>query len=653
MRLQSLYLQNFRKISSQQLPEPAIVLHEDINVLVGANNTGKTSILRAIQKVLNTATLEPNDFNFLLEDGNLDIKGDMRFSANEWQTFLKIAGDRQIANGNAALLDEQMLVRLSKKLSKQTVSFYRNAVFANRRILNHVVRAEIDFVPANTIERSLVADIQAFLTNANFYDSYKTPLYLDSKGDIAEKERFMPLAELEKPSAIGQNRIRGLLYALKKKSAADFEDFKSRLLTVFTEIEDIDVVHNEEIGEFELRIIEKMRDNGTSKSVAYDIKHTGQGMQSLALMLSAILLLKPRIVLMDEPEVHMHPTLIRDFTRYIKQLSANTQFIMTTHSLVLMQEMGLDKVFLLTNEAKGVRIHQAVEANGWQEVIQNLGYTVDILNYTLQPKVLVFVEGDSDKKYLLAFAVKAGLSHAINEKNTAFVNMQGKGDRYKLANLIQKLQEGVLTSPWLMVLDRDEMKPKEIAAFREKYFSSYPNRLHYFGKRQIENYLTDATAIKKLVAGKIKDDSLRQYWEQTDLQTQLLQLCETQKEDVYENFAADAVINGTIIQIKEIRELIKQSGSQNITDFAAALNSIIFRKALEIGKNADSMRNFFEQEWAAGKLDMCDGRKLLKNLRQWVEKNFRVSFTDDEIIDKMEVLPKEIAELLNKIINTL
>lgn len=652
MKLQSLYLQNFRKISSLQLPEPTIVFNEDINVLVGANNTGKTSILKAIRKLLNAETVEVNDFNFLQQDGNLDIKGDMCFSADEWQTFIKIACDRQIASGAPTLSGEQATAALSEKISNATVSFLRNAGFANRRIVNHSSRVDIDFTPADTTEQYLKYEMQAILTGASFQDSHKTPLYLDSKGNIEDKERFVPLSELEKMDKVGQNRIRGLLYALKKKNPTDFEDFKKRLLAIFTEIDDIDVVHNEEIGEFELRIRETMRDNGHSKSVPYDIRHTGQGMQSLVLMLAAILLLKPRIVLMDEPEVHMHPTLIRDFARYIKQLSADIQFIMTTHSLVLMQEVGLDKVFLLTNEAKGVRVCPATAANGWQEAVQNLGYPVEAIHYALQPKVIVFVEGDSDKTYLLSFAAKAGYAHLINEKTVAFVSMQGKGDRYKLVNLIQKLQKDVLSSPWLLILDRDEMKPEDIEEFRQKYFSRYLRRLHYLSKRQIENYLIDAAAIQKLVASKIKDDALRQQWAQTDVQELLLQLCEKQKEAIYENFATEAVINGTIIQTEKIRELVKQSGSRNIADFAAALNNIIFKKSLEIGSIANSMRDFFEREWEANKLDMCDGRKLLKNLRQQIDAEFRVSFTDDEIIDAMEIMPEDITTLLDKIITT-
>jgi predicted ATP-dependent endonuclease of OLD family len=57
MKIRRLRLKNFRKISS--VPDPTIELNPDINVLVGANNTGKTSIIHAIQILLNSAPITP------------------------------------------------------------------------------------------------------------------------------------------------------------------------------------------------------------------------------------------------------------------------------------------------------------------------------------------------------------------------------------------------------------------------------------------------------------------------------------------------------------------------------------------------------------------------------------------------------------------
>ena len=215
------------------------------------------------------------------------------------------------------------------------------------------------------------------LGNSDIYNVYHTPLYLDSKGEIQEEGKFIPLSQIKNQRGNGNKaNIRGLLYALKKEEPSKFDEFKKRLLEIFTELEDMDVRNNEELGIFELVLYEKLKRNGDSKLVDYDIKNVGQGMQTLVLMLSNILLLKPSIVLMDEPEVHMHPSLIKEFVRYVKQLSVDIQFIITTHSVVLMNEVGLDKLISLKYEVeqKGVIATPVDDRNKLLDAVNSLGY---------------------------------------------------------------------------------------------------------------------------------------------------------------------------------------------------------------------------------------------------------------------------------------
>ena len=43
---------------------------------------------------------------------------------------------------------------------------------------------------------------------------------------------------------------------------------------------------------------------------------------------------------------------------------------------------------------------------------------------------------------------------------------------------------------------------------------------------------------------------------------------------------------------------------------------------------------------------MCDGRELLKSIRQWVQNEYKVSFSNSELIDAMDEIPDEIYSLL-------
>ena len=657
MKLLNLKLTNFRKISN--LPETTITFNQDINVLVGANNAGKTSILNAIQRLFKTESITPRDLNYLIKDGGLGIEGDILLTKEQWESYL-IVGHSGLTN--PFLVSPSDLDFLIIKLIDLPVSLKRNTFFIRRNILQGEIEAKIDdslvysdeilTLESSNIE-NLLGSTKNQIINSDFYNVYKTPLYLDSKGKILDNEKFIPLNQIEEKTSDDYVNIRGLLYALKKREPQKFEDFKKRLLEIFTELNDIDVFHDETLGQFELILHEKLRKNGTTENVSYDINNVGQGMQTLVLMLSTILLLKPSIVLMDEPEVHMHPSLIKEFVKYIQLLSVDTQFIITTHSLVLIQEVGLDKVFSLKNEIdqKGIIVSKVDDKNKLLETVQQLGYEIDTLTYTQKPSVYVFTEGPSDKDFILAFAEKAGLQAQINSFSTAFIAMGGKGNRYKLTNLIDKLnEEEFIDAPLLMVLDKDETTNDTIDDIRSKFFSKNPKRLHYLSKRQIENYLIDERAIKNIVAKKIKDTDLLSQWQTEDFNNRMLSFVELQKDKIQENFISELFINDSLVNAKRITEILKSLKekplNQSIPEFTGELFKTIGIQTSQLSQKTNSIVTEFENSWAINKIEMCDGRELLKTIRQWVQQDYKVSFSNNELIETMDKIPDEIYSLL-------
>ncbi len=651
MKLLNLKLANFRKISA--LSEPTITFNQDINVLVGANNAGKTSILNAIQRLFKTEKITERDLNYLIKDGNLIIEGDVMFTKEQWKSYLTLG----VGNKDTWLTDDVDLDILAKMFSPKPINLKLQKGYIEKKETLFYVSAKIDQdllerFTASKIEYSVLTNTQNQIASSNFYNVYKSPLYLDSKGKILEQEQFVPLNQIDERNNDDYVNIRGLLYALKVKNPESFKNFKIKLLEVFTELNNIDVINNEFTGQFELILHEKLRKNGSVENVTYDINNVGQGMQTLVLMLSTILLLKPSIVLMDEPEVHMHPSLIKEFVKYIRLLSADTQFIITTHSLVLIQEVGLDKVFSLKNEIdqKGIIVLKVDDKNKLLETVQQLGYDIDTLTYTLKPSVFVFTEGPSDKDFILAFADKAGLQAQINSFSTAFVAMGGKGNRYKLANLINKLNEEFIDSPLLIILDKDETTNTTIEEIRNKFFSNNPKRLHYLSKRQIENYLIDEKAIGTLVAKKIKDDTLLSQWKAENFNDKMMELVELQKGKIQENFINELFINDSLVTTIDVRGILENIKlmplNESMAEFAGEISKLVSKKAFGLSQKTNSLVTEFENNWAINKIEMCDGRELLKSIRQWIQKEYKVSFSDGELIEAMDKIPNEIQSLL-------
>lgn len=651
MKLISLKLTNFKKISN--IADNTIYLNEDINILVGGNNTGKTSILQAIQKLFGTKQIEPKDLNYLVKNGNLKIEGNIQFSEEEVLAFFEIA-----KNQFEHHITNTQIQTIVKKVSSSNSHFFEDLTFIERKNAQHSRNKSFssDRIPKEAkIAHQIIIDASTILRGTDFYNIYKSPLYLDSRGNLMEKEKFIPLNEIENQFKNKNNQvnIRGLLYALKKKEFDKFEEFKKRLLNVFSELEDVDVIHNEDIGEFELILKEKLRNNGTTEQVTYDIKDVGQGMQSLVLILATILLLKPHIVLMDEPEAHMHPSLISEFVKYLKYLAKDTQFIITSHSLVLMNEVGMDKIFHLKNDVakKGIVINKIEERNNFLDIIKEIGYDIDTLSYIAQPCVYVFVEGESDKKYLLEFAKKANLQKQINLFNIGFVIMGGKNNRHKFLNLLEKLEKNILPIPFVMILDKDETSEENIEKFKAK-IANTKNEIYYLEKRQIENYLIDIEVIKKIITKKIKPEN-QEKWKKIDFEKEVITLCEKQKEDIFNNYMNVFFADTIFLSPQKMREIFKDAKQKNlqetmenfVAEFSGELTKITTKKGIELSKNTSSMEDLFNQKWENEKMNRCDGRKLIKNIRTWLETEFQISFSDQDIIDEM-IMPDEITKLL-------
>jgi predicted ATP-dependent endonuclease of OLD family len=655
MKLIDIKLTNFKKLSN--LPERTISFKEDITVLVGANNAGKTSILKSIQKLFRTEEINPaKDLNYLVEDGNLIIEATLTLTEEQWKSFLRIS----LGTSNIPL-DSIDIYNIAKKVVDSSITLKHHLSYIKRKLSSNFNTADLSESVYANFDKNEIRIIQNALDKfaySDTYEVYNSPLYLDSKGEIQEEEKFIPLNEIKSQRGKGNKvNIRGLLYALKKEDPKQFADFKKRLLEIFTELEDMDVRNNEELGQFELVLYEKLKKNGDSKLVDYDIKNVGQGMQTLVLMLSNILLLKPSIVLMDEPEVHMHPSLIKEFVKYIKQLSTETQFIITTHSVVLMNEVGLDKLFSLKYEVeqKGVIAIPVDDRNKLLDAVNSLGYNVDALTYTLKPTVFVFTEGPSDKNLILAFATKKGWSHDINGFTIGFIPMGGKGNRYRFAELIDKMNKEFIDSPLIMILDRDETSPDDVEDIKSKFFSQNPKRLHYLSKRQIENYLLDEKAIGKYIGERIKNVELKQKWDAVNIGDKFVEFAELQKEDLLNNYLTEILIEDSLLNSKNIRAIIKSLTEKPlnlaIPEFTGELFKIVGTRTARLGNKTTTLKTEFEEKWKAynNKLEIIDGRKLLTAFRHWTETEFKVSFSYTDIINEMENIPAEIDALIEQL----
>jgi len=134
----------------------------------------------------------------------------------------------------------------------------------------------------------------------------------------------------------------------------------------------------------------------------------GLGLQDILVMLYFAISGDHDVVLIEEPENHLHPEIQRRLFSFIRE-ETKRQFFLSTHSSVFLNTQLADHVFLCRFD-KSVTVQNATSR---AIVLSELGYSIAD---NLVSDVIVLCEGPTDKVVLEEFFTKLGLDRRINIK---------------------------------------------------------------------------------------------------------------------------------------------------------------------------------------------------------------------------------------------
>lgn len=133
-------------------------------------------------------------------------------------------------------------------------------------------------------------------------------------------------------------------------------------------------------------------------------------------------LLEESIVLVDEIDLHLHPAWQRDIISFLSKAFPNVQFIVTTHSPLVIQSMNEVNLYVLQREGKKVKIHHSKTTNfrGWtvEEILRDImQMNEDIHTNEYQKYIRLFDEGlDNNDRSKLTQAYET-LSSMLHPQN--------------------------------------------------------------------------------------------------------------------------------------------------------------------------------------------------------------------------------------------
>lgn len=140
------------------------------------------------------------------------------------------------------------------------------------------------------------------------------------------------------------------------------------------------------------------------------------------------------IFLFDEPGIYLHPKGQKDLIQVFEQLSDQTQIVYATHSLFLLNQNFPERHRLIVRDDTGTKVDQKPYRANWRYATDALGVHLTA-NILFSPSVLL-VEGDSEPIYI--YELFRQLNHL--GRIDADANMLGIFSYENLANLRFLLQ---------------------------------------------------------------------------------------------------------------------------------------------------------------------------------------------------------------------
>ncbi|WIH20770.1 AAA family ATPase [Photobacterium damselae] len=347
-----MYLSELNAKKFRQFNDFSMSFSKGLNLLVGENNAGKSSVIDAIRFTLDTTSaewvsLKDTDFHHGSSELSITLKFE-DLSPQEMGIYLEHLTNEETGTGpDRAILVVNLKAKLALNPFKKT-QFIKTEFRSGYNGQGPTIDREIRDYLATTYLKPL-RDSEAELSAGR---SSRLSQILGSSsslaGDSTTTERIIKLLTdaskaIQSDSAIQstQAKITELINSLTFRG-----DVFSPVLNLLGS-QDYEDMNDSERALALKAILEKL----SLELDATGVKH-GLGYSSLLFMAAELMLINQEgnhysLLLVEEPEAHLHPQLQLKFINYLRTENSNLQCILSTHSPVLASKAPLENLILM------------------------------------------------------------------------------------------------------------------------------------------------------------------------------------------------------------------------------------------------------------------------------------------------------------------
>lgn len=351
---------------------------------------------------------------------------------------------------------------------------------------------------------------------------------------------------------------------------------------------------------------------------------------------------RPDILLVEEPEIHLHPALETSMMRYLKMVGRECQIFITTHSTNFLDTAEMRNVYLASrNESTSVQLLSMADAE--ESIPRELGIRLSSL---FMFDRLVFVEGPSDEDVIREWA--STLDMNLSQANVGFISMDGVRNfaHYATEKTIAFLTRRQVSL--YFVLDRDERDDSEIKRLTDRLGTQA--NLVVLNRREIENYLLIPRAIAEFVGMKQQLGGGEVEWPSiANVHDQLTKSAERLKAFAIEKRISKIACRPVYPDRSKIHP------DQPVADIITRVTEELERQQTALGVLIEKLPGITEREtesvnanWATTKLEIVPGDLLLDD----VCRAFNVRFVKERDSARLASLmrPEEIADDIKQLL---
>ena len=337
MKIEKVHIKNIKGIKDLELSFRKDNKILDVIVLAGVNGSGKTTILKSIKDFFNDKNVnydEPEKSNV-----NLDIFFE-DFEKNNIEEAEKSSN-----NSKYALWDFFTTLKNYDYYRKNSNDYYRNQIAKRFNMPPKII-----YVPAeNKFE-----EIQTYSTT------------------LSREYKFINI--------INSNVIRDIpsYIATRRNHLATIEEDLTMKEITNKVVNEINSIFD--ILELDVKLKGFSKDEKTmpifenSAGEEFNINDLSSGEKQLFLRTLSIKMLEPKnsIILIDEPELSLHPKWQQRIIEVYKKIGENNQIIIATHSPHILGSVSSENIFILYRDENG-----KIEAKTGDELYSSYGQPVD------------------------------------------------------------------------------------------------------------------------------------------------------------------------------------------------------------------------------------------------------------------------------------